>query len=178
MMNLRLLHPTLPVVIIKEFKNCGERLFRIIHNIGKRSALIVLKEHLSCDRYAWHIIHHFINIIDSLQSKFERTYFEDTNIVSFLPEKNKNNMKKYSVRLKSILWMLLMMKDLRVQRHPKWVIGNRFPWIGEQVDQELVNCGPKISSDSISPNSYNMKLVYHDRDRAVKRSNVVVLRTS
>ncbi|MCD6585051.1 MAG: hypothetical protein J7K96_04745 [Desulfobacteraceae bacterium] len=63
MMDLRLLHPTLPVAIIEEFKNCGEGLFRIIHNIGKRSALIVLKEHLLCDRYAWHIILHCINII-------------------------------------------------------------------------------------------------------------------
>jgi hypothetical protein len=51
------------------------------------------------------------------------------------------------------------------------VIGNHFPGIGEQGDQEPVNCGPKISSNSISPNSYNMKLVYHDWDRAVKRSN-------
>jgi hypothetical protein len=39
------------------------------------------------------------------------------------------------------------------------VIGNRFPGIGEQVDQEPVNRGPKISSDSISTNSYNIKRV-------------------
>jgi hypothetical protein len=51
------------------------------------------------------------------------------------------------------------------------VIGNRFSGIGEQVDQEPVNCGPKISSNSISPNSYNMKLVYYDWDWAVKRSD-------
>ena len=55
------------------------------------------------------------------------------------------------------------------------MIGNRFPEIGEQVDQEPVNCGPKVSSDSISPNSYDMKndmkIVYHDWDRAVKRSD-------
>ena len=53
----------------------------------------------------------------------------------------------------------------------RWVIGNRFPEIGEQVDQWTLNCGPKISSDSISTNSYNMKLVYHDWDRAVKKSD-------
>jgi hypothetical protein len=60
------------------------------------------------------------------------------------------------------------------------VIGNRFqglgdrkslPGIGKQVDQEPVNCRSKISSDSISPNSYSMKIVYHDWDRTVKRSN-------
>ncbi|PXF55973.1 MAG: hypothetical protein C4B57_00520 [Deltaproteobacteria bacterium] len=31
--------------------------------------------------------------------------------------------------------------------------------------------GPKSPSDSISTNSYNMKIVYHDWDRAVKRSD-------
>jgi hypothetical protein len=51
------------------------------------------------------------------------------------------------------------------------VIRNRFPEIGEQGDQEPVNCGPKISSDSISTNSYDMKIVYHDWNRAVKRSD-------
>ena len=45
------------------------------------------------------------------------------------------------------------------------------PGIGEQVDQEPVNCGSKISSNSISTNSYDIKIVYHDWDRAVKRSD-------
>lgn len=52
-MNLRILHPTLPVVIIKELKNCIERLFWIIHNIRKRSTLTIFKELFTCDGYAW-----------------------------------------------------------------------------------------------------------------------------
>jgi hypothetical protein len=53
-MNLSLFHPTLPVVVIKEIKNCIERLFRILYYIRKGSALKVFEELLACDRYAWH----------------------------------------------------------------------------------------------------------------------------
>jgi len=42
---------------------------------------------------------------------------------------------------------------------------------GEQVDQEPVNCGHISFSDSISANSYNIRIVYHDWDRTVKRSD-------
>jgi len=60
--NLRLLHSTLPFVIIKELKNCIERLLWILHHIGKRSALMVFEELLACDGYAWHFGLWFIDV--------------------------------------------------------------------------------------------------------------------
>ncbi len=49
MMNLRFLHPALPVRIIKELDDCIKRLIRIVDNIGKPSALIVFEERIACD---------------------------------------------------------------------------------------------------------------------------------
>ncbi len=51
-MNFRLLHPTLPAVIIKERQNVFKGLLWIVHNIGKRSALCVFEEFLTCDYQA------------------------------------------------------------------------------------------------------------------------------
>ena len=61
--NLGLLHPALPVGIIKELKNCVKRLIWIVHNIGKPSALIVFEEYITCDCHAWQIGLQFINVI-------------------------------------------------------------------------------------------------------------------
>jgi hypothetical protein len=52
-MNLRLLHPTLPAGIIKELKDCVKRLIWIVHNIGKPSALIVFEERIACNCHTW-----------------------------------------------------------------------------------------------------------------------------
>jgi hypothetical protein len=62
-MNLRLLHPALPVGIIKELKDCVKSLIRIVHNIGKPSALIVFEERIACDCHTWQTGLQFINVI-------------------------------------------------------------------------------------------------------------------
>ena len=87
MVNLRLLHPTLPAVIIKELKNCVERLLWIVHNIGKRSALIIFEEFRTCDRHPWYFGLRLINDAANQQAILERTKFEDSTILSHLPEK-------------------------------------------------------------------------------------------
>jgi len=51
--NLGLPHPALPVGIIKELKNCLKSLIRIVHNIGKPSALIVFEERMARDGHTW-----------------------------------------------------------------------------------------------------------------------------
>ena len=79
-MNLRLLHPTLPVVSIKELKNCIERLLWIVQNIGKRSALMFFEEHLACDRNAWHFGVRFSEVA-KIKGRPSITKFEGANIV-------------------------------------------------------------------------------------------------
>jgi hypothetical protein len=51
--NLRLLHPALPVRIIKELKDGVKSLFSIVRNIGKPSALTVFEERIACDCHTW-----------------------------------------------------------------------------------------------------------------------------
>ena len=62
--NLRILHPALPVGIIKEFKDCVKRLLRIVDNIGKPAALIVFEERIACDCHTRQSDLQFINIIE------------------------------------------------------------------------------------------------------------------
>ena len=81
-MNLRLLHPALPVGIIKELKDCIRRLIRIVHNIGKPAALTVFSERIACDCHTWQAGLQFINIIVIRQAFFEPSNFTVTNIVS------------------------------------------------------------------------------------------------
>jgi hypothetical protein len=50
--NLRFLHPALPVGVIKELKDRVKRLMRIVDNIGKPSALSVFEERIACDGHA------------------------------------------------------------------------------------------------------------------------------
>jgi hypothetical protein len=63
MVNLGLLHPTLPVGIIKELKDSVKRLIWIVHNIGKPTALIVFEEHITCNGHAWQIGLRFTNFL-------------------------------------------------------------------------------------------------------------------
>jgi hypothetical protein len=84
MVNLRLLHPPLPVRIIKEFKDCVKRLLRIVDNIGKPAALIVFEERISCDCHTWQTDLQFINVIANRQANFGPTIFTVTNIVAIL----------------------------------------------------------------------------------------------
>jgi hypothetical protein len=85
--NLRLLHPTLPVVIIKKFKNCIKRLFWVVHNIGKCSALDVLEERFPSDYYVWHFGLLIIYFIGRLHTNFERPNFAIADIVYLILEK-------------------------------------------------------------------------------------------
>ena len=87
--NLRLLHPALPVGIIKELKDCVKRLIRIVHNIGKPSALIVFEERIACDCHTWQTGLRFINVIAIRQAKFEPSIFTVTNIVPNITRKSK-----------------------------------------------------------------------------------------
>jgi hypothetical protein len=71
--NLRLLHPALPVGIIKELKDCVKRLIWIVDNIGKPSALIVFEERIACDCHSWQLGLLLTNVIAIRQAKFEPT---------------------------------------------------------------------------------------------------------
>jgi hypothetical protein len=83
--NLRFLHPALPVFIIKELKNCIERLIRVLGDIGKRSTLKVFKEPLACKGYAWHCGGlRVLDIVVNEQPKFKISKFEGTDIVSIV----------------------------------------------------------------------------------------------
>jgi hypothetical protein len=99
--NLRILHPALPVGIIKEFKDCVKRLLRIVDNIGKPAALIVFEERIACDCHTWQTCLRPINVIVNRQAKFEPTIFTVTNIVTIFPEKASANLfRMASYRLK------------------------------------------------------------------------------
>ena len=82
MVNLGLLHPTLPVGIIKELKDSVKRLVRIVHNIGIPSALIVFEEHISCDCHAWQIELQLADDISIRQTNLEPTKLKASFIVS------------------------------------------------------------------------------------------------
>jgi hypothetical protein len=61
--NLRFLHPALPVGVIKELKDRVKRLMRIVDNIGKPSALSVFEERIACDGHTWQAGLRFIDSI-------------------------------------------------------------------------------------------------------------------
>lgn len=69
-MNLRLLHPSLSVGIIKELKDCVKRLIRIVRNVGKPSALAVFEKRIACDCHTWQTGLQLINVIAIRQANF------------------------------------------------------------------------------------------------------------
>jgi len=91
-MNLRLLHPALPVGIIKELKDCVKRLIRIVHNIGKPAALTVFSERIACDCHTCQAGLQFINISIIKQAAFEPSNFTVTNFVSIFSVKARANL--------------------------------------------------------------------------------------
>ena len=91
-MNLGLLHPTLPVGIIKELKDCVKGLVWIVDNIGKPSALIVFEEHVACDCHSWQLGLLLTNVNAIRPAKFEPTKIAVVHTVSNLLEKARANL--------------------------------------------------------------------------------------
>jgi hypothetical protein len=81
----------LPAAIIKKFKDCAERLVRIVGNIAKPPALIVFEKHISCDCNAWQIELQLTDDISIRQTKQEPTKLKDSCIVSQDPGKARAN---------------------------------------------------------------------------------------
>ena len=98
-MNLRLLHPALPVGIIKELNDCVKRLIRIVHNIGKPAALTVFSERIACDYHTLQAGFQFINVSIIRQAVFEPSNFTVTNIVPILSVKNKGKLIQDTILL-------------------------------------------------------------------------------
>jgi len=97
--NLRLLHPTLPVVIIKELKNRIERLLWILHYIGKRSALMVFEELLACDGYAWHFGLWFIDVAAKEDRQIFKLQILKVQILYLNPQEKQWSDPRYSYQI-------------------------------------------------------------------------------
>ena len=54
MVRLGFLHPPLPVFVVEELKHLLERLLRIVHDVGERSALPIFNELFACDGHFRH----------------------------------------------------------------------------------------------------------------------------
>ena len=116
-MNLRLLHPALPVGIIKELKDCVKWLIRIVRNVGKPSALIVFEERITCDCHTRQSGLQFINIIEIGQTRFEPTIFTVTNIVTYIPKKARTILFRrpsHELKIKKTKASAILIKSLIV----------------------------------------------------------------
>jgi hypothetical protein len=102
--NFGLLHPTLPVGIIKELKDGLKRLVRIVDNIGKPSALAVFEEHITCDCHAWQIGLRHTSSNANKHAKFVPTKFESTYIVTETSKKARSNERRMPLHgLKTVI---------------------------------------------------------------------------
>jgi hypothetical protein len=91
-MNLSVLHPALPVGIIKELNDCVKRLIRIVHNIGKPADLTVFSERIARDCHTWQAGLQFINVSIIRQAIFEPSSFTVTSIVPIVSVNARTNL--------------------------------------------------------------------------------------